>query len=129
MTPSMTLPAILVYDPKEKNLRGGRAVLERSEDMLKALRAFCSVPLHACQDEPLADEAQYLLEDIWTLIERIPPPLPGGDRLILEGSSRDIENAWFEWRRDLHAAEGKAASLRRLQARGVVKLVPVPQAP
>jgi hypothetical protein len=126
---SMTLPAIL--NPERDNPWWNRSVsegevpaaLEHAERRLAALRRLCAVPLHACDGEP-RDMADELLEDLWTLVEDIPPPLPGGDRLTLNGDDEAIDTAWLEWRKELWAAEGQADELRRRLTRGVVKLVP-----
>ncbi|HEY6379193.1 MAG TPA: hypothetical protein VI316_08435 [Candidatus Dormibacteraeota bacterium] len=109
----MNLPAILVYDPKDKlNHRSGRALLERSEDMLKALRAHCSVALRACDDDALAEDAGYLLEEVFSLAEGIPPPLPGGDKLF-GGSPSEMsaEDEWFRFRDRLYARADLAHQL------------------
>jgi hypothetical protein len=119
------LPAILTYDRNDElDATDMAAVLERSERMMAALRRHCAVALRAC-DETSQEIAEELSERLWTLVGDIPPPLPGGDRLTLNDDAEAIDTAWLEWRKELWAAEGQAAELRRRLTRDVLKLVPV----
>jgi hypothetical protein len=72
----MTLPAVLTYDRKDTlDAADMAAVLERGERMLTALRHHCAMALHACDEPP--GVAEELLENLWELVETMPPPLRG----------------------------------------------------